>query len=175
MPTSPTRSLTVIHASSSADPGPCRPTDAPETTARLHVVHNRPAERRRNGQHSQSPLTTLKQLPALVVLERIPVPVLAIGHDGSILFTNSAFADMVGYEADEVLALRFEEVFQEAPASESLLSTVHALANMVVELAHKDGSVVRALMSRSAVMRADDQFALAAFQDLTEHLWEEER
>ena len=46
---------------------------------------------------------------------------------------------------------------------------------MVVESAHKDGSVVRALMSRSAVMRADDQFALAAFQDLTEHLWEEER
>jgi PAS domain S-box-containing protein len=120
-------------------------------------------------------MTTLKQLPALVVLERIPVPVLAIGHDGSILFTNSAFADMVGYEADEVLALRFEELFHEAPASDSLLSVVHALANMVVELAHKDGSVVRALMSRSAVMRADDQFALAAFQDLTEHLWEEER
>jgi PAS domain S-box-containing protein len=121
-------------------------------------------------------MTALKQLPALVVLERIPVPVLAIGQDGSILFTNSAFADMVGYEPDEVLALRFEEVFHEAPASESsLLSVVHALANMVVELAHKDGSVVRALMSRSAVMRADDQFALAAFQDLTEHLWEEER
>jgi PAS domain S-box-containing protein len=120
-------------------------------------------------------MTTLKQLPALVVLERIPVPVLAIGHDGTILFTNSAFADMVGYEADEVLALRFEEVFHEAPASDSLLSAVHALANMVVKLAHKDGSVVRALMSRSAVMRADDRFALAAFQDLTESLWEEER
>ena len=120
-------------------------------------------------------MTTLKQLPALVVLERIPVPVLAIGHDGSILFTNSAFAEMVGYEADEVLALRFEELFHEELPSESLLAGVHALANMVVELAHKDGSVVRALMSRSAVMRADDQFALAAFQDLTEQLWEEER
>jgi hypothetical protein len=34
---------------------------------------------------------------------------------------------------------------------------------------------VRALMSKSAVMRADDQFALAVFQDLTEQLWEEER
>lgn len=120
-------------------------------------------------------MTTLKQLPALVVLERIPVPVLAIGHDGSILFTNTAFADMVGCEPDEVLSLRFEELFHQALAEDSLLSTVHALANMVVELAHKDGSVVRALMSRSAVMRADDRFALAAFQDLTEHLWEEER
>ncbi len=120
-------------------------------------------------------MTTLKQLPALVVLERIPVPVLAIGHDGSILFTNTAFAEMVGYEPDEVLSLRFDQIFHQAPASESLLSVVHALANMVVELAHKDGSVVRALMSRSAVMRADDQFALAMFQDLTEQLWEEER
>jgi serine acetyltransferase len=26
-------------------------------------------------------MTSLKQLPALVVLERIPIPVLAIGHD----------------------------------------------------------------------------------------------
>jgi PAS domain S-box-containing protein len=126
-------------------------------------------------------MTALKQLPALVVLERIPVPVLAIGHDGSILFTNSAFAAMVGFEADEVLSLRFHEIFHQATASDprlssdSLLSFVHALANMVVELAHKDGTVVRALMSRSAVMRADDQFALAAFQDLTEQLWEEER
>ncbi|HUH72090.1 MAG TPA: PAS domain-containing protein [Mycobacterium sp.] len=120
-------------------------------------------------------MTTLKQLPALVVLERIPVPVLAIGHDGSILFTNTAFAEMVGCEPDEVLSLRFDQIFHRTPATESLLSVVHALANMVVELAHKDGSVVRALMSRSAVMRADDQFALATFQDLTEQLWEKER
>jgi PAS domain S-box-containing protein len=125
-------------------------------------------------------MTALKQLPALVVLERIPVPVLAIAHDGSILFTNSAFAAMVGCDPEEVLSLKFHEIFHQ-PASDSLLasdnplSVVHALANMVVELAHKDGSVVRALMSRSAVLRADDQFALATFQDLTEQLWSEER
>lgn len=140
------------------------------------IGHNRLVDRRRNRQLTQSPMTTLKQLPALVVLERIPVPVLAIGHDGSILFTNTAFAQMVGCEPEEVLSLRFEEIFHQTPDSESsLLSFVHALANMVVELAHKDGSVVRALMSRSAVMRADDNFALAAFQDLTEQLWEDER
>jgi PAS domain S-box-containing protein len=130
---------------------------------------------RRKRQQSQSPMTTLKQLPALVVLERIPIPVLAISSDGSILFTNTAFAAMVGCEPEEVLALKFRQIFHKAPESESLLSVVHALANKLVELAHKDGSVVRALMSRSAVLRADDQFALAAFQDLTEQLWEEER
>ncbi len=103
------------------------------------------------------------------------MPVLAIGHDGSILFTNTAFAEMVGFEPEEVLKLRFHEIFHEAPESESLLPVVHALANMVVKLAHKDGSMVRALMSKSALMRSDDQFVLAVFQDLTEQLWEEER
>ncbi len=117
----------------------------------------------------------MKQLPALVVLERIPVPVQAIGHDGSIVFTNTAFAAMLGYEPEEVLSLRFDQIFHQAPPSESLLSVVHALANMVVDLAHKDSSVVRALMSKSAVQRADDQFVLATFQDLTEQLWQEER
>ncbi len=73
-------------------------------------------------------MTTMKQLPALVVLERIPVPVLAVGDDGTILFTNTAFAEMVGYEPEEVLALPFREIFHEAPDSESLLSLVHALA-----------------------------------------------
>jgi PAS domain S-box-containing protein len=139
------------------------------------IGHLRLVERRRNRQQSQSPMTALTQLPAVVVLERIPVPVLAIAHDGSILFTNNAFAEMVGREQDEVLSLRFYQIFLRVPASESPLSVVHALANMIVELAHKEGSIVRALMSRSALTRADDQFALAVFQDLTEQLWETER
>jgi hypothetical protein len=45
-------------------------------------------ERRRPGQAGQSSMATLKQLPALVVLERLPVPVLAIDRDGTILFAK---------------------------------------------------------------------------------------
>jgi hypothetical protein len=51
---------------------------------------------------------------------------------------------------------------------------VQSLANEIVELAHRDGSSVRALMSRSALIRADDDIALATFQDLTEQLWVDE-
>ena len=120
-------------------------------------------------------MTILKEMPAPVVLERIPIPVLAVGHEGSILFTNTAFAEMVGHEPEEVLSLRFHEIFHAPAESEPLLSVVHGLANRVVRLAHKDGSAVRALMSKSALMRADDQFALAAFQDLTEQLWLQEQ
>ncbi|MBY0441845.1 MAG: PAS domain-containing protein [Mycobacteriaceae bacterium] len=123
-------------------------------------------ERRLSQKRSQSPRVALQQLPALVVLERVPVPVLAIAHSGALLFANSAFAEMVGYTSEEILTLNFHQIFHQAPTSGCLLSFVQGLADMVVELNHKDGSVVRAVMSRSAARRVDDQFALATFRDL---------
>ncbi len=139
--------------------------------------HNQAVERRRNGYKAQSPMVVLKQLPALVVLERMPVPVLAIAQDGALVFANSAFSEMVGRAPEDVLSLTFDEIFHLplSPTSESAVSVVHGLANMVVELAHRDGTSVRALMSRSALIRADDNIALATFQDLTEQLWLDER
>jgi PAS domain S-box-containing protein len=108
-----------------------------------------------------------------VLLERIPIPTLAILRDGTIVFANGAFAEMVGRDAAEVVSPKFHDVFvfYGTPTTESALSVVDGLANMVVELAHKDGSTVRALMSKSALRRSDDETALATFQDLTEQLW----
>jgi PAS domain S-box-containing protein len=139
------------------------------------VDNNQVVDRRRTAQASQSPREALEQLPALVLLERIPVPTLAVLQDGTIVFANKAFAEMVGREAEEVVVLKFHDVFHTALETESVLSVVDGLANMVVELAHRDGSTVRALMSRSALRRADEKIALATFQDLTEHLWVNER
>ena len=137
--------------------------------------HNQFVERRRNGQTSLSPMDTLKQLPALVVLERIPVPVLAIAKDGALVFANSAFSEMVGRAPEDVVSLQFDEIFHLPLSTESAVTVLQSLANEVVELAHRDGSSVRALMSRSALIRADDDIALATFQDLTEQLWLDER
>jgi PAS domain S-box-containing protein len=137
--------------------------------------HNQFVERRRNGQTSLSPMATLKQLPALVVLERIPVPVLAIANDGALVFANSAFSEMVGRAPEDVVSLQFDEIFHLPLSTESAVTVLQSLANEVVELAHRDGSSVRALMSRSALIRADDDIALATFQDLTEQLWLDER
>ena len=119
-------------------------------------------------------MALLKELPALVVLERFPVPVLAIGEDGAILFANKAFAEMLGYPADTVTTLQFRQIFHTLPADESAVSVVRAHADLIVELLHQDGSIVRALMSKSALLRGDDPVALATFQDLTERLWVDE-
>jgi PAS domain S-box-containing protein len=107
----------------------------------------------------------------LVVLERFPVPVLAIAEDGSVIFANGAFGEMVGRSVDEVTAMTFRQMFHTMPTDESALSVLRAHAGLVVELRHRDGSVVRARMSKSALLRGDDPVALATFQDVTEQLW----
>ncbi len=130
-------------------------------------------ERRRTGEARQSPISVLSELPALVVLERFPVPVLAIADDGSVIFANRAFGEMVGRTAEEVTSLAFRQLFHTMP-SDDTLSVIRAHGGLIVELRHQDGSIVRARMSRSALIRGDDPVALATFQDLTERLWSDE-
>ena len=73
--------------------------------------NNQAMDRRRTVQASRSPMEALEQLPALVLLERIPVPTLAVLQDGTIVFANGAFAEMVGRDAEEVVSLRFHDIF----------------------------------------------------------------
>jgi PAS domain S-box-containing protein len=135
---------------------------------------NRRVERRRNGRSGDSPADILTRLPAVVVLERIPVPSLAMMRTGNILFANTAFAAMVGYRQDSLAGLAFPEVFHTVPAALCALSGVDALANLVVELQHYEGWTVRARMSKSALMRSDDPVVLVTFENLTERLWTDE-
>ena len=44
----------------------------------------------------------LTRFPAVVVLDRVPVPTLVIARDGTILFATTAFAEMVGYRQDRL-------------------------------------------------------------------------
>jgi PAS domain S-box-containing protein len=120
---------------------------------------------------SQSALETLAATSALEMLDRVPIPVLAVGQGGVILFANSAFAEMVGRCAEGVLGMRFGEIFCTSPTDDSAVSFMREFAGLVVELAHADGSVVLARMSKSALMRTADQLTLTAFQDITEQLW----
>jgi PAS domain S-box-containing protein len=134
------------------------------------VDGNRRVERRRNGSPGDLPMDILTRLPAVVVLERIAVPALAMARDGIILFANTAFAERVGYRQDRLAGLSFPHTFHTVPAALCALSGVDALANLVVELQHSEGWTVQARMSKSALMRCDD-LVLVTFEDLTERLW----
>jgi len=136
---------------------------------------SRRMERRRNRTSDDSPMDVLTRLPAVVVLERIPVPTLAVARDGIILFANTAFAEMLGYGQDRLAGLAFAEIFHTVPAAVGALSGVDALANLVVELQHCEGWTVRARMSKSALKRSDDPVVLVTFENLTERLWMDEQ
>ena len=70
-------------------------------------------------------MDVLTRLPAVVVLERLPVPSLAMARDGIILFANTAFTEMVGHPQDglaglSVLPETFHTVPRRRPQSHSV-------------------------------------------------------
>jgi PAS domain S-box-containing protein len=134
-----------------------------------HSEHLGP-ERRHPGQAEQSPEEKLRQMPAHVVLERLPDPALAVAHDGTILFANSAFGEMLGCAGDELTG---RHICQFIPDLEgpTPFSAVREASSTLVELAHRGGFRVQALMSISAMLRRDDALALITFNDCTELLW----
>ncbi len=136
---------------------------------------DRRIERRLNGPSDDSPMDVLTRLPAVVVLERIPIPTLAMARDGVILFVNTAFAEMVGYPQEGLAGAAFPQIFHTEPTAQAALCGADPLANLVVELQHCEGWPVRARMSKSALMRSDDPIALVTFENLTERLWVGER
>jgi PAS domain S-box-containing protein len=110
-------------------------------------------------------------MPALVVLERLPAPALAVDRAGTILFANAGFCDMVGFSCEELLPINFDEIFYSLPANDRWVVLVGTDAPRLVELRHKCGHSVWAAMSKSAMRRRDDTVALVTFHDRTEELW----
>ena len=137
----------------------------------LEASGARRLERRRPRPVDQSPLEMLLQMPALVVLERLPEPALAVDHQGTILFANGAFCEMLGHAPDELLAMKFGDIFGSLATHQCGVALVDAHSDRLVKLAHIDGHPVWARMSKSAIRRRDDTFALVTFHDHTEELW----
>jgi PAS domain S-box-containing protein len=130
------------------------------------------AERRRRAPQSRSPIDILTQMPALVVLDRMPVPVLAVDEDGLIVYANRSFEDMVGEAPAHMTGRPFRDLLRrpiDGPVSGADLA---ARAGTIVELGHVDGWTVYAKMSESVLLRDSDAGYLVAFEDVTERSWE---
>jgi PAS domain S-box-containing protein len=117
------------------------------------------------------PIDELQRMPALVVLERLPAPAVAVDRIGTILFANASFCDMVGYSSDELVSMNFDDFFCRPPDDDRWVKLLGTAAESLVELRHKGGHSVWAGMSKSAMRRRDDAVALVTFRDRTEELW----
>lgn len=127
-------------------------------------------ERRRAG--PDTALGFLEGLPALVLLERLPVPVLALDRDGLVVHVNRAFEDMLGYPHDALSGRSIHDLVPVSPPRPAAAEGLRQSAGKVVTLTHRDGSAVRAVISKSVLKREDDPVLLVCFQDVTEQLWD---
>jgi PAS domain S-box-containing protein len=132
-------------------------------------------ERRRAGRSDQTPMEVLRGIPATVALDRIPVPIVAVSKDGSLVYANDAFAAMVGHTRQTVLSLMVPQIFEDLPAGHCAICMVRDNADRVVCLRTADNFTVRARMSQSALIRRHDPIALTMFHDLTEQIWTDGR
>jgi PAS domain S-box-containing protein len=113
----------------------------------------------------------LEQLPALVLLGRLPVPVLAVAQDGLVIYMNRAFEHMLGYPQDDLGGCSIGDLVQTDAPPRSAVTELHESAGKIVALTHRDGSTVRAAISKTTLERHDDRVMLVCFQDVTEQLW----
>jgi len=128
-------------------------------------------ERRRTAEANPNPIELLDALPALVVLDRIPVPVLAVGRHGVIVYANASFATMLGQNPDKLLSGDIHHIFPDLASASNAVRAIRANGDRIVRLAHADGATVWAKMSTSAMVRGDDALTLTTSDDLTEQVW----
>ena len=131
---------------------------------------------RRKGPEPATADELLGELPARVILDRMPTPVIGLGTDGVLAYANAAYAVMLGYaDVAEVLerplcallvgpALRF-------PAD--YLSTLRDAGAEVIDWSHAEGYPVHTTISNPLLLRATDPLLMFIVSDITELLWSE--
>ncbi len=151
--------------------------DALQLTATVEVDH-RPQPTGRFRRRRPPPTTMagyLDQLPARVLLDRLPTPAVAVGLDGLIIYANPAYARLLGHAKATTLTGR--------PLNTLLAGRSHTLPTECVTLlqttdtgamtnwCHVDGYPVATLVSQPLLIRDDDPLLLITVTDMTECLW----
>jgi len=138
-------------------------------------VKERITERRRQPPPS-SPDGYLHELPAL---DRLPTPVLAAGLDGVLIYTNPAFATMLGYPGTTTLTeqpLPALLAGHSATPPRDCVTILRAAGTVVIDWLHAEGFPVRTVVSGTVVsdallVRATDPILLISITDITELMW----
>jgi PAS domain-containing protein len=118
----------------------------------------------------------LGELPARVMLDRMPTPVIGFGTDGVLTYANAACAVMLGYaDVAEVLERPLCALLV-GPALRSpadYLSTLRNAGTEVIDWSHAEGYPVHTMVSNPLLLRATDPLLMFTVSDVTELLWSE--
>ena len=130
-------------------------------------------ERRRQRQ-PRDLVGYLHQLPALLLLDRLPTAVLGVGPLGEIAYANPACAEMLGYvDGETVTDLSLPELL----AGHSAVEPSDCVATLqrtegIVQWNHAYDYVIRTEVSPTLLVRESDPLLLVSITDVTDLLWE---
>jgi PAS domain-containing protein len=125
-----------------------------------------PQERRRVVWSRRSPLVSLDELSARIVLERLPLPVIGVGADGYVLFANGEFAELLGCDVATLSDAHVEELFDLPPTGGSVIEQLRNCVGRTLEL-RGTGYAVAVRVSQSLLRRHEDPLALVVLHDIT--------
>jgi hypothetical protein len=114
----------------------------------------------------------LYELPALILLHRLPTPVLATGLDGVLIYTNPAFATMLGHPGTTTLTeqpLPALLAGHSATPPRDCVAALCAAGNVGIDWLHAEGFPVHTVVSEALL--ETDQILLISITDITEKMW----
>lgn len=117
-------------------------------------------------------IPVLSRASALVALDRIPVPIIAVDDHCAIVFANPAFAEMLGRAADGLIGTALGRLLRDPHSVPGTCDELIRLAGVTLTFVHAEGWDVSARMSDSARLDGVDGGCLFAFVDVTERAWE---
>lgn len=147
---------------------------SPLPDARQALVAPEPALERRRRQPPATPREYLEQMPALVLLDRLPTPMLAVGLDGQLIYANPAMAASLGYPDVGALVEQSLPILMSGHGFTSepdCLTALQAAAGHIVNWCHVDGYRVHTVVSAALLTRATDPLLLITLTDVSELQW----
>lgn len=137
-------------------------------------VEVRSTERRRRPPPS-TPEAYLHELPALVLLDRLAIAMIAVRLDGVVVYTNPALATMLGHQPNTIglIGRPLPELLDghSATPPRDCVTALRDAGTVVVDWLHAEGFLVRSVISETVFVRATDQILLIGVTDITELMW----
>jgi PAS domain-containing protein len=116
----------------------------------------------------------LRQLPALVLLDRLPIAVLGVGPLGDIAYANPACAELLGYiDGQTMTRLHLPDLLVgQSELTPSDCIAILETTDAIVHWNHAQDYLVRTKVSPTMMKRESDPLLLVSITDLTDWLWE---
>lgn len=125
-------------------------------------------------QHTPTDLVDyLHGLPALNLLDRLPIAVLAVALHGDIVYANQACADMLGYIDGKTVARQPLTELLAHHETATLAECVDVLRSKPSSTlwCHTENYPVHTRVSPPLLVRSSDPVLLISITDLTEWVW----